>query len=123
MRKIQPLYDMGKDRVLALLPVDKMIKLETGASFNTAQKALDVYLEEEHQAYIEIGTAMYQKTFGFAKISPLLFSEPYGIMVKKMIFATPLEKLELYAPGKGAIYARGISKPKRWNLWVITKIK
>jgi len=28
----------------------------------------------------------------------------------------PLERLELYEPGKGAIYVKGLSRPKRWNL-------
>ncbi len=121
MRKLQETYDLGQERVLALLPVDKMSKLESGASFSNDQTALDVFLAAPHQAYIEIGTAIYEKHFGFARIEPLLFAEPYGITVKKLIFSVQLEKLELYAPGKGAIYAKGFSKPKKWNLWVITK--
>jgi hypothetical protein len=121
MRKLLPLYDLGQDRVLALLPLDKMIRLETGASLSAGQTALDIFLEKEYQTYIEIGTAIYQKRFGFAQIEPLLFAEPYGIMVKKLFFSAPLVKLELYAPGKGAIYAKGLFRPKRWNLWVVTK--
>jgi len=121
MRKVQTTYDLGKERVLALLPVDKMTKLETGYSWVKGQTALDVFLESSHQAYIEIGTAVYDKRFGFARIEPYLFADPYGITVKQFIFSAPLEKLELYAPGKGAIYAKGVSRPKKWNLWVITR--
>lgn len=123
MRKVQAAYDLGQERVLALLPVDKMTKLETGFSREKGQTALDVFLESPHQAYIEIGTAVYDKRFGFARVEPLLFAAPYGITVKKLIFSAPLEKLELYAPGKGAIYAKGFSRPKKWNLWIITKKK
>jgi len=121
MRKVQATYDLGQERVLALLPVDKMTKLETGYSWEKGQTALDVFLESPHQAFIEIGTAVYDKRFGFARIEPRLFAEPYGITVKKFIFSAPLEKLDLYAPGKGAIYAKGVTRPKKWNLWIITR--
>lgn len=122
IRKLQPLYNLGNERIMKLLPISKVIKLEAGASLVPDQKALDVYLDSEYRADIEIGTAMYNKKFGFAKLQPLLFGDPYGVKVRVLIFTASLDQLKLYEPGKGAIYAKGISKPKRWHLGVITKV-
>lgn len=120
LRKAQATHDLGGERVLALLPVSKMIRMEAGAAQQAGQNALDVYLDSDHEAYIEIGTAVYDRHFGFARIDPLLFSSPFGIEVKKLFFTAPLKKLELYEPAKAAIYASGISKPKRWVLHTVT---
>jgi len=123
LRSLQGAYDLGGDRVLAILSVETLRYLETGARFTDDQKDLDIYIEGVREEYIEIGTAVYERRFGFERISPLLFSGAYGIMVRKMFFTTPLEKLELFSPGKGAIYVKALSRPKRWNLDVIRKLR
>jgi len=120
LRNLQTNYDLGGERVLAILPVDKLTSLETGAILSPEQSNLDIYLNAVHETFIEIGTAYYEIHCGFRKMSPLEFSQPFGISIKKLFLRTPLEKLELYAPGKGAIYVKGLSHPKRWNLDVIT---
>ncbi len=120
LRKAQTNYDLGGERVLAILPVTKLKYLETGAIFSPSQKDFDIVLEEGHQSYIEIGTAVYEPHFGFSRMTPNLFDQAYGITVKKLFFSSQLEKLELYSPGKGAIYVKGLSRPKRWNLNVVT---
>lgn len=113
--------DFGGPRVEALLPISKLVKIECGAVLNPSQRALDIFITEPHQDYIEIGTAIYETRFGFARMEPNLFADSYGITVKKLFFSAPLEKIEMYEPAKAAIYARGLSRPKRWVLEIIRK--
>jgi len=122
LRNLQKRYDLGGDRVLAILSVEKLNNLEIGARLNNGQNDLDIFLNSPSEKYIEIGTAIYDVRFGFRKISPLLFDEAYGVTVKKMFITTTLEKLELFAPGKGAIYVKALQRPKKWNLDVVTKL-
>jgi len=120
LRNLQSKYDLGGNRVLAILPVDKLKYLEIGAVFTADQNKMDIFLDSIHESYIEIGTAYYETHCGFKMLSPLEFSQPFGISVKKLFLRASLERLELYEPGKGAIYVKGLSRPKRWNLDVIT---
>lgn len=122
LRKLQSRYDLGGERVLAILSVDKLRHLETGANLSPSQFDLDIFLDSPTEKYIEIGTAVYAPRFGFRKLSPLLFDQAYGITVKKLVINTTLEKLALFEPGKGAIYVKALSRPKRWNLNVVRKL-
>ncbi|HNY15921.1 MAG TPA: hypothetical protein PK542_07765 [Treponemataceae bacterium] len=122
LRKLQSRYDLGGERVLAILSVDKLRYLETGANLSPGQCDLDIFLDSPTEKYIEIGTAVYATRFGFRKLSPLLFDQAYGITVKKLVINTTLEKLELFEPGKGAIYVKALPRPKRWNLNVVRKL-
>ncbi len=128
LRRLQAEFDLGGERVLAILSVEKLRYLELGAVLSGlnsgpgGQSALDVYLDSPCSKYIEIGTASYEERFGFKTITPLLLSDAYGITVKRLFVNTPLTKLELYAPGKGAIYVKALSRPKRWNLDIISRI-
>lgn len=121
LRKLESRYELGDNRVHALLPVEKLERLETGSVRSPGEKAFDIYISSAHETFIEIGTALYDKRFGFELIEPLLFAKPYGIAVKKMVFTSKLDKLALYEPGKGAIYVKGFPVPKKWVLNVITK--
>ncbi len=122
LRKLQKRYDLGGERVLAILSVDKLNYLETGANLVSGQSDLDIYLTSPTETYIEIGTAIYDAHFGFRKMSPLLFDQAFGVMVKKLVITTPLERLVLFEPGKGAIFVKAIPKPKRWNLNLVRKL-
>jgi len=122
LRKLQARYDLGGERVLAILSVEKLEHLETGAALAYGQWDLDIYLNSPSESYIEIGTAIYATRFGFKKLSPLRFDEAYGITVKKLIITTTLQRLELFSPGHGAIYVKALSRPKKWNLDVVRKI-
>lgn len=122
LRKLQSRYDLGGERVLAILSVDKLRYLETGAILTPGQYDLDIFLDSPTEKYIEIGTAVYATRFGFRKMSPLLFDQAYGITVKKLVINTTLEKLALFEPGKGAIYVKALTRPKRWNLDVVRKL-
>lgn len=123
LQRLLEKFDFGKDRIPALLPIAKIEKMQTGAVFEENQHALDMYLKEPYEKYIEIGIAMYKTRFGFKKIEPNLFSQSFGMQVKKFGIKKAIEKIHLYENGKGAIYAKGFIKPKRWNLWLITRIE
>ena len=120
IRKTQEKYDLGGERILAILAIDTLRYIEFGAILEKGQKAMDAYLEGPRETYIEIGTAHYESQFGFETLSPLLFDNAYGITVQKLFFKAPLEKLELFSPGKGAIHVKNMFRPKRWNLDVVT---
>lgn len=122
LRALQSRYDLGGERVLAILSVDRLRYLETGAELMPGQCALDIYLDSQTEKYIEIGTAIYSARFGFKRISPLHFDDAYGVTVKKLIITTTLERLELFEPGKGAIYVKALARPKKWNLNVVRKL-
>ena len=116
LRQANDEFYLGGERILAILALENLVRLETGSVLEEGQRALDVYLSAPYEKYIEIGTVHYEERAGFAKMSPNLFDEAYGITVKKFFITTPLVKLELFSPGKGAIYVKAISRPKRWNL-------
>jgi len=120
IRKTQGKYDLGGERILAILAIDTLRYIEFGAILLKDQRAMDAYLEGPRETYIEIGTAHYESQFGFETLSPLLFDNAYGITVQKLFFKAPLEKLELFSPGKGAIHVKNMFRPKRWNLDVVT---
>jgi len=121
IREMQSNFDLGGDRILAILAIDTLRYIEFGSILEDGQKAMDAYLESAKETYIEIGMAYYESEFGFLSLSPLLFNEAYGIIIKKAFFKAPLIKVELFSPGKGAIYVKNMFRPKRWNLDVVTK--
>ena len=114
-------FNLGGERILAILALENLVRIETGAVLEAGQQALDMYLSAPYEKYIEIGTVHYEERAGFNKMSPNLFDEAFGITVKKFFITTPLVRLELFSPGKGAIYVKAVSRPKRWNLDVVTK--
>lgn len=122
LRALESRFRLGDARVLSILPVEKLDRLEIGSSLEKGENPIDIYLVSEYESFIEIGTAHYEKRFGFAKVGPLSFESCFGIQVSRFLFSAPLVRLELYAPAKGAIYVRGVGKPKRWNLQVIGRI-
>lgn len=119
LRAAAAAFDMGGERIEALLPIEKTARLEFGAVLTAGQEAMDVYLKEPHSEFIEIGTAVMDSRFGFKRLQPRLFAEAYGVKVKRFPISTELEKLELYDNAKGAIYVKALNRPKRWNLRVV----
>jgi hypothetical protein len=99
-----------------------MVSLEIGAVQKAGQKAMDVQLSAGREEYIEIGTAVYEPRFGFSTLSPLQFGGAYGVRVKRFFLSSDLDRLELYEPGKGAIWVKGLGRPKKWNLWIVRKL-
>lgn len=121
LRKTEDFFILGDERVLSILPIKKLVYLEVGKSISSKQNDLDIFLDSEYESFIEIGTARYLKHFGFKNLSPSLFDSCFGVQVHKLFFSAPLIKLELYGPAKGAIYVKGLIKPKRWNLQIIQR--
>lgn len=119
LRIVAASFDLGGERVEALLPIEKTSRLEFGAILAIGQEAMDVYLNGPHSEFIELGTAVMDSRFGFKRLSPRLFSDAYGVKVRRFPISTELDKLELYAPAKGAIYVKALNRPKRWNLNVV----
>ncbi len=123
LKKLMKLYDFGGDRILALMPVPLIEKIYVGHILKPEQKTLQIFLEKKYEKYIEIGTALYEKEFGFNKLTPRIFSDSYGMKVKKFGIKLKIKKIDLYEPGKGAVYAKGYFRPKKWWLYPISKIE
>ena len=121
LRNAQTLFSYG-DPIEYLLPIEKLIKIQVGACFTKEQKALDMQLVSSYSTYIKIATALYDTQCGFAKLEPLNFLEPYGMHVKKWNIEKPIRKIQLYAPGQGAIYAVGFFRPKKYYLDSVTRL-
>ncbi len=121
LRQIEREFNLGGQRILAILALENLERLEIGAILNREQCALDMHLSAPYEKYIEIGTAIYERRAGFRKVSPKLFDEAYGISVKRFFIKTELTRLELFEPGRGAIYVEAISRPKRWNLDLVKR--
>lgn len=121
LRAAEPRWDFGRERIRSLIPLDVLIRIESGAVIASGQKAMDVYLTTKREEDLELGIALYDTRFGFGKLEPKLFSEAYGVKVKRFPLTLDLVRLELYEPAKGAIWVKGLGIPKRWKLYVVTK--
>jgi hypothetical protein len=121
LRAAEPRWDFGRERIRSLIPLDVLIRIEAGAAIGSGQKAMDVYLTAKREEDLELGIALYDTRFGFGKLEPKLFSEAYGVKVKRFPLTLDLVRLELYEPAKGAIWVKGLGIPKRWKLYVVTK--
>ncbi|MGP1594184.1 MAG: hypothetical protein ACTTH8_02945 [Treponema sp.] len=122
LRLLQEDFDFGGHPITLLLPIDKIIKMQTGAAFTSDEKALDIYLDSAYSAYIDIATAMYEPRCGFEKIEPLVFSQAYGMRIKKWGIKKYLDRIHLYEPRKAAVYAKKFYKPKRWGLGAVQRL-
>lgn len=121
IRNAQASFSYG-DPIEYLLPIEKLIKVQVGACFTAEQKPVDMRLYSEYSTYIKIATAVYDTQCGFEKVEPHSFLQPYGMRIKKWNIVKPVQKLHLFEPGRGAIYAKGFFKPKTWYLDSVTRI-
>lgn len=121
LKKLTEKFIYGDERILSLIPIPIIEKIETGFSFKPGQKPLQIFLSQKYEKYIEIGTAFYEKEFGFEKMEPHLFLDSYGMKVKKFNIKLKIKKIHLYESAKGAIYAKGFYKPKKWYLCIVEK--
>lgn len=121
LRKADVEFDLGKERVRTLLPIESMTSLEIGAAYEPGEAAMDVRLVERSSAATDFGTAILETRFGFHTLAPKAFDEPFGISVRRFLFSSDLSRVELYAAGKAAFYVSGLWKPKRWNIWIVRK--
>ena len=122
LRRLKSSFNYGGHPIDSLLPIDKLVKAETGVCFTGDQKAFDIYLDSSYSVYIDIATALYEPRCGFKTLEPLNFSEPYGMRIKKWGIVKKIKKIHLYSPGSAAVYVKGFYKPKRWGLPVVTRL-
>lgn len=122
LRNARVSFGYGGYPVEELLPIERIVRVQVGKCFTKLQRPLEMTLDAPYSVYIEIATASYETECGFTKIEPLTFLESYGMYIKKWNIVKPVRKIHLYEPGLGAIYAQGFFKPKRWNLYPITRV-
>ena len=122
LRRVRTSFRYGGYPVEELLPIERIVRVQVGKCFTKLQRPLEMTLDAPYSVYIEIATASYEIECGFTKIEPLTFLESYGMYIKKWNIVKPVRKIHLYEPGLGAIYAQGFFKPKRWNLYPITRV-
>ncbi len=118
LRRIEQRFDLGGDRVQALLPVEKIQFIEIGLALNQKPE-MEVYLTEKHSDFLEIGDFYLSRHFGFQTLQDTWFDDPFGIKLKYLFFKLDLSGIELYEESKIAIYASGFPKPKRWRIKAI----
>ncbi len=123
LKRLMDTYDYGRERVLGLMPIPLIEKIYLGHVSNPDEKPLQVYLTQKYKKYVEIGTAIYDQEFGFNVLKPHFFLEPYGMWVKKFGIKFKLKKIHLYEPSVGAVYVKGFHRPKKWYLYLITRIE
>lgn len=121
LRNAQRSFSYG-DPIESLLPIKNLITLQIGACFTKEQKPLDMKLNASYSTYVKVATAIYDTECGFGKLVPFNFLEPYGMHIKKWGIVKSLNKIYLYGPGTAAMYADGLSRPKRWYVDSVTRI-
>lgn len=128
LRKAELRYDLGGERVRALLPISIVKEARLGENPETGTAFLEISLVESHISNLtneKVGLLnemdiRLSESYGFALVTPELFTEGYGGSVKRRLFGARLDSIEIYATGRIAIRVRGFSRPKRWR---ITRIK
>ncbi len=121
LRKLMNSYDYGGTRVLGIIPIPVINKFLLGVKLNKDDKPFQVYLTKKYKKYIEIGTALYEKEFGFNKMKANWLLDAYGMKVKKFGLKLTIKSINLYTRGYGAIHLKGIPRPKLWDFALITK--
>ena len=118
LQKAQKTFNYGGYPMDVLLPIERIVKIEIGASLKTGQNPLDITLNEPYSVYIEVATAIYDIHCGFTKMEPQTFLESYGMYMKKWNITKPIWKIYLGPANLGSVYAEGfafISKKFEFN--------
>jgi len=116
LRDLEKKIIYGNERVYALIPINIIEEIEIGAILKTKLEAhlIDIFFKQDYEKYIEIGTAIYEKHIGFNKTEDNIFSECFGMNVKKLGIKKKIDKIEMYEKTKIAIYVKGFPRPKKW---------
>ncbi len=123
LQRLMDTYDYGETRVLLIMPVPLIDKIETGFLLEKNQKPLQVFLTQKYERFVDIGTVFYEKEFGFNRLEPRFFYDAYGMKIKYIGIKVRIKKIHFYGNGLGAIYAKGFFKPKKAWLWIILRKK
>jgi hypothetical protein len=113
-------YDLGGDRVAALLPEAKIARIVLGSSSPGSPGSLEVLLSEEHAQYLELADIRLSTRYGFRDVRAGEYRDGFGASVRRLVFSFNLDSLELYDRNKIAIHVRSFPQPKRWKIPKIT---
>lgn len=121
LREATEIFELGGDRANALLPVEKVRYVELGAKLAPTDAAVDVYLTEEHNQFLEIADITLSTHYGFAEVEDRVFAGGFGAGVKRIGFSFNLDSIDMYELNKVAIYVRNFGRPKRWRIYDIVR--
>jgi hypothetical protein len=124
LRKVAETYDLGGDRVEALLPVSEVSSIRLGKTEEVDSGFLDVTLtgrhtstlENERKSLLNEVTINLDEQYGFTEVTAGNFEGGYGAGVKRRLFGVKMDRLEIYGTNKIAIHVKGFARPKRWRI-------
>ena len=121
LRRVAAVYDLGGDRVLSLLPVEKVAHIYLGNG-GPREAPLEVYLDDEHAQFLEVADITLSRHYGFRQVGLWRFDDGFGASVRRMIFGLNLDSIEIYEKNKIAIRVNGVGRPKRWRIDRISRM-
>ncbi|MFP4430352.1 MAG: hypothetical protein ACLFPV_03815 [Spirochaetaceae bacterium] len=121
LREATEVFELGGDRANALFPVEKVRYVELGAKLAPTDSAVDVYLTEEHNQFLEIADITLRTHYGFADVENRVFTGGFGAGVKRIGFSFNLDSIDMYELNKVAIFVRNFGRPKRWRIYDIKR--
>ena len=121
LRGAAAIFELGRDRTQALLPVSKVRYIELGAPLASGDPAVEIFLTEEHRQFLEIANISLSTHYGFADVRERVFTGGFGAAVRRIGFNFNLDSIDLYELNKIAIYVRNFGRPKRWRIYAIER--
>lgn len=121
LRQIATVFELGGDRTAALLPVEKVRYIELGAGLSPEDPAVEIFLSEVHQQFLEIADITLSTHYGFSDVEDREFAGGFGASVKRIGFNFNLDSIDMYELNKVAIYVRNFGRPKRWRIYDIER--
>lgn len=109
LQKAQQTFNYGGYPIDVLLPIERIVKIEIGATLKAGENPLDITLNEPYSVYIEVATAVYDVHCGFTKLKPQTFLESYGMYMKKWNITRPIWKIYLGPGDLGSVYIQGFA--------------
>ncbi len=116
LRELKSTISYGNERVYSLMPIDIIEEVQVGPTGEKSKHVLDLFFSRNYEKYIEIGTAMYEKHIGFAKIEKNALKQCFGMTVKKMGLKKTVDRIILYDKNDIAIYVKKFPVPKKWYI-------
>ena len=121
LRSMARTFELGGDRTAALLPVEKVRYIELGSRLSPDDPAVEIFLAEEHQQFLEIADITLSTHYGFSDVEGREFAGGFGASVRRIGFNFNLDSIDMYELNKVAIYVRNFGRPKRWRIYDIER--
>ena len=77
---------------------------------------MEVFLDEKHSDFLELGDFFLSEHFGFETLEEGWYNGGFGVKVKYLFMNFRLEGLNLYEKSKIAIWVDKVPRPKRWRI-------